>query len=235
VKAVLLGAGRGTRLAPLTDSVPKILAPVAGRPLLEHQLRYLELAGVTSVALNVHHLADTVVRALEGIDTGLNVHVFHEPQLLGTAGALRPMADFLDEPFALLYGDVLTNAGIADLLDAHRAGGALATLAFYRSEETREKGLLELDASGRVTAFVEKPEAWAGEGNVNAGLYALSPGILRFIAPGPQDFGHDVWPRVLAAGEPIRGHEIHAYLRDIGSPEALAGAERDMTAGALGW
>jgi mannose-1-phosphate guanylyltransferase len=235
VKAVLLAAGRGTRLAPLTDSVPKILAPLAGSSLLEHQLRYLARSGVTEVAINVHHMADKVVEALDRMEPPLAVRVSREPELLGTAGALRPLARFLDEPFALLYGDVVTDADLSELIGAHRESGAVATLAYYRSDETEGKGLLEIDAGGMITGFAEKPAGFSGIGNVNAGIYALSPEILERIGPGARDFGHDVWPAMLAEGAPIHAHEIHAYLRDIGSPQALEAAERDLMAGAVRW
>jgi len=234
MKAVLLGAGRGTRLAPTTGDIPKILAPLAGEPLLAHQLRYLARAGVDEVMLNVHHRAEQVLAFLDEFDAPLDVLVSREEELLGTAGALLPMRHFLDQPFVLQYGDVVTNVDLQALLDSHRDLGGLATLAYYDTDETREKGLLELDADGRVVGFVEKPEHDVPGGHVNAGIHALDPGILEFVPP-LGDFGFDVWPRVAAAGRPIYGHRVDAYVCDVGSGETLLRVENDLVHGALAW
>jgi mannose-1-phosphate guanylyltransferase len=234
MRAVLLSAGLGTRLAPLTHSIPKILAPLGGRPLLEHQLAYLEQGGVTEVAVNVHHHAEEVIRFLETSETTLPVRVSHEPRLLGTAGALLPLRDFLTEPFLVLYGDVVTDADLADFMEIHLRLGGVATLAYYRSTETAGKGLLSLASDGRVTSFAEKPETSEGS-CISAGLYALIPEALSFVRPDRPDFGHDVWPAMLAEGARVYGYELHGYLRDVGSAEALDAANRDLVAGAIGW
>jgi NDP-sugar pyrophosphorylase family protein len=231
MKAVLLGAGKGTRLAPLTDSIPKILAPLGNRPLLDHQLDYLAANGVSEVAVNVHHHADQLLAALERHTPPPATRASYEPELLGTAGALLPLRDFLTEPFLVVYGDVVTDADLGALMARHRELDGIATLAYYRSDDTAGKGLLELAPDGRVTAFVEKPSD-ARTGCVNAGLYALDPAILDLVGPAPSDFGHDVWPRALAAGHRLYGHELSAYLRDVGSPDALAAADAELVEGA---
>jgi NDP-sugar pyrophosphorylase family protein len=234
MKAVLLGAGLGTRLGPLAGDAPKILAPLAGEPLLAHQLRYLAREGCDEVLLNVHHRADQVIAFLDEFDSPVRTIPFHEDELLGTAGALLPMRDLLDEPFVLQYGDVLTDARLRALLDDHSRLGGVATLTYYESTDTREKGLLELAPDSRITGFAEKPEGEIAVGNVNAGIYALDPAILEFIPPRG-DFGFDVWPAVTAAGRPIYGHRVDAYVRDVGSVETLRRAEADLEQGALAW
>jgi mannose-1-phosphate guanylyltransferase len=234
VKAVLLGAGRGTRLAPLTDTVPKILAPLAGRPLLEHQLVYLARNGVSQVILNVHHLADQVLEFVERVETPVPVRVSREPVLLGTAGALAPLRGELRETFVCLYGDVITDEPLARLLAAHRRGGGIATLACHRSADPRGKGVVGVDASGRVTDFAEKPPAVAADAMLNVGLYVLEPDIFELIAPH-SSFGVDVWPRALAKGKALHAYRLTGYARDVGTPEALERAARDLAAGALAW
>ncbi|HEY2536027.1 MAG TPA: nucleotidyltransferase family protein [Solirubrobacteraceae bacterium] len=235
MKAMLLAAGRGTRLAPLTDTTPKILAPFGARPLLVHQLEYLQHGGVSEVALNVHHHADQVLACLRELSLDVPVRVSHERELLGTAGALVPLRDFFTEPAIVLYGDVLTDADLAELMDEHRRHEPLATLAVYPSRESVGKGVVRLDETGRVAAFVEKPAAESGEVLINAGLYVLSPRLLELLQPGASDFGHDVWPRVLAGGGTLRASVLDAYVRDIGSPAQLAAAAEDLAAGALAW
>jgi NDP-sugar pyrophosphorylase family protein len=234
VKAFLLAAGHGTRLAPLTDSVPKILVPLAGRPLLEHQLEYLAFNGVSEVILNVHHLADRVLEFVEGVETPIPVCVSREPELLGTAGALAPLREDLCETFVLLYGDVITDEPLAGLIAAHESRGGIATLACCRTDDPRGKGVIAVDAAGRITGFAEKPHEVTAGATVNAGLYVLDPEIFEFVEPG-SSFGADVWPRALSEGRPVYAYRVTGYVRDIGTPEALSRAARDLAAGAVSW
>jgi NDP-sugar pyrophosphorylase family protein len=237
MKAVLLAAGLGTRLAPMTDSIPKALAPLGGRPLLERQLAYLAREGVTEVGVNVHHHADRVLEFLHRDELPVAVHISHEPELLGTAGALHGLRRFglLDEPFLVLYGDVATDASLGSLRKRHDEVGGIATLAYYRDDAAEGKGVLSLATDGRVEAFVEKPAAATGPVCINAGLYLLDPRIRDYVPHGFADFGLDVFPAALAAGEAIFGHELDGYLRDVGSPESLRAAEEDLAEGALQW
>ena len=227
MKAVLLAAGLGTRLRSVTGPLPKILVPLAGRPLLEHQLGYLADQGVTQVAINLHHGAAAVLAYLEEAAPPLEVRVSVEETLLGTAGALRPLADFTDETFVLVYGDVLTDLDLRDLVHRHRRTGGIATLACYPSPTVGGKGVLEVDDRLALTGFVEKPGSGPAPGVslVNAGVYVLEPEIQDYLPAGPSDFGHDVWPRALAAGAPVFAAPIDAYVEDVGTPEALAAAE----------
>ena len=233
-RAVVLGAGRGTRLAPLTERVPKILAPVAGLPLLEHQLRYLECEGATEVAVNAHHLADAVSSFVRNRHERLPVRVSVEPELLGTAGALLPLRDFLTETFVVLYGDVLSDVDLQQLLAAHRRRSAIATVVYTEDPEMHGKGLLVVEPDGRVSAFLEKPEEIPKGAVVSSGIYVLEPAILEYVSVGA-DFGFDVFPAALAAGRPVYGFNHDGYLCDVGSPTALDRAERDLAAGALRW
>jgi NDP-sugar pyrophosphorylase family protein len=234
VKAVLLAAGLGTRLASLTVSVPKILVPVAGEPLLAHQLRYLAANGVTEAAINVHHLADQVESYLEGVNPPLDIRIYREALIRGTAGAIFPMRDFLTERFVLLYGDVVTDA---DLRRLQREARGTATLAYYVSSDVRDKGVIEVDRDEKVVRFVEKPpHGGAGDraGCVNAGLYSLDPRIFD-VVPEVGDFGYDVWPRLLDTGQAIYGHKLDGYLLDMGSPDAHRRLETDIREGAIRW
>jgi NDP-sugar pyrophosphorylase family protein len=231
VKAVLLAAGLGTRLRDSIGDLPKILAPLAGRTLLDCQLDYLAGQGIAEVAVNLHHRADAVVAHLErDAPPPLPVRLSVEEELLGTAGALVPLADFLEGPFVLLYGDVLTDLDLGALVSRHTG---LATLACYPSADLAGKGVLEVDDRLRVTSFVEKGERRPREGLVNAGIHVLDPAILGFVTAPPCDFGADVWPAALGAGAEITAAPIDAYLLDVGSPEALAAAQRDLEAGRL--
>lgn len=236
MKAVLLAAGRGTRLAPLTDSTPKVLAPLAGRPLLAHQLEYLQAGGVEEVAINVHHRAGQVIAALEQLRPAIAVRISHEHELLGTAGALLPLRDFIDEPTIVLYGDVVTDAPLEGLMAEHRQQQPLATLAVHRCEQTAGKGIVRLaNREGRIAAFEEKPAQAPPQALVSAGLYVIAPALPQLIEQTPCDFGADLWPAALSRGHVLRAYALDCYVRDIGSPAALQAAAEDVQAGAPAW
>jgi NDP-sugar pyrophosphorylase family protein len=233
MKAVLLAAGLGTRLAAVAGDVPKILAPLGGEPLLAHQLRYLAEQGCDEVTINLHHRAELVQEFLGGFETPIDVRVSLEPELLGTAGALHPMREFLDRPFVLLYGDVVTNVDLAALLADHERLGGLATLVYYDSHSTEGKGLLQLDDAQRVIGFLEKASD-SGSGHVNAGIYALDPEILSYVPPRG-DFGFDVWPAISAAGRAIFGHESKGYVHDIGTEAVFFRVNEAVANGTIQW
>ncbi|MHB8573021.1 MAG: nucleotidyltransferase family protein [Candidatus Dormibacteria bacterium] len=234
--AVVLAAGLGTRLGGLAAGEPKVLAPVAGRPLLDYTLRWLAEEGVREVALNLHHLGSRVRDAVgDGSGFGLRIHYSEEPELLGTAGALRPLSALLDDTFLLIYGDVLTRLSLGPLVHRHRESDALATVALHRHDRPWEKGVVELEG-GYIHAFVEKPDPAAVSSDlVNAGVYVLEPDVLGFLPETDfADFGRDLFPALLSAGEPVAGHVLDQYLLDIGTPEAYVEAQaaaRDLWPG----
>jgi NDP-sugar pyrophosphorylase family protein len=232
MKAVILAAGAGTRLRPLTDTCPKPMLPIAGRPLLARTLDWLRANGVVEVALNLHHLPDVVREGLgDGSDWGMHLRYSYEPTLLGTSGAIRVIADqnpgWFDETFLLLYGDMLLDIALADLHAFHQAGGAALTLALKHTATPWTQGMVEIDTAGRVLRFVEKPADWPGGDLANAGVYICEPAILPFIPPGLSDFGHDIIPALVASGALVCGQLAEGYLLDIGTPEAYARAQHD--------
>ena len=224
--AVVLSAGLGTRLRPLTDTCPKPMVPVAGTPLLERTIRHLATHGVTDVCINLHHLPQVVRGHFPG-DTafGARLHFTVEEELLGTAGALNAFREYLGEPFLVWYGDVLSQFDVSAFLRYHEAKGGLATVGLYRVDNPTQCGLVDMDALGRITRFVEKPPV-AFTDLANAGVYACGPGVLDFVAPtGFSDFGNDVFPAMLRAGAALYGYPIEECLIDIGSHEKLARAD----------
>ncbi len=218
---MVLGAGRGTRLGALGLTVPKILVDIGGEPLLARQLRYLEREGVELVVVNAHHLADQVETYAAGYRGSLRIVVLVEPELLGTAGGARNALPHLGAgPFVVLYGDVLVDEPLGSILSAHRQACATATLTVYEAESTEGKGVVELDARGRVTEFREK--ASDGAGLVNAGLYVLEPEALDGVpADVPIDFGHDLLPALVRNGETVLAYRLSQPVLDVGTPHAL--------------
>jgi NDP-sugar pyrophosphorylase family protein len=227
MNAIVLAAGRGTRLAELDLGVPKALVQIGGEPLLARQLRYLHANGVGRVVVNAHHLSGAIeafaaeYRSAAG---GPELLVLVEPALLGTAGGVRNALDQLGEDaFVVLYGDVLFEEPLEALVRAHRERGALGTLAVYESDSLEGKGVISVDASGRITGFIEHGEFGPGaRGLVNAGLYVLEPALVATLRPGvAADFGHDVFPAALARGEHLAVHMLAAAVLDVGTPADL--------------
>jgi NDP-sugar pyrophosphorylase family protein len=234
MKAMVLAAGKGTRLGDLTRSVPKPLLPVAGRPLLSYTLALLADAGVTEVVVNLHHLAAQVQERLgDGSRWGLSVRYSYEETLLGTAGAVRRAADAFSESFLVVYGDNFLDFNVAHLVRAHQARQAAATIGLYQAPDPAATGRVESDPSGRVLRFVEKPDrGQITAGWSNTGVYVLHPALLATIPPvGLVDFGHDMFPRWLAAGERIYAEPLGGLVQDIGTSAGYQAAREALERG----
>lgn len=233
-KAVILAAGRGERLRPLTAGIPKPMLPIGGQPLLEHLLALLVEAGVGEVAINLHHRPEAIRSYLgNGSQFGLRVVYSQEEILLGTAGALGRLRSFLDRTFFVLYGDVLSNLDLRRLAEFHRQRGGALTMALYRESDPGRCGVAELDVGGRINRFVEKPAepprwAWAAAGGL-----VMEPWCLRFLPEGFSDLGGDLFPRLVKLGVPMYGFRCGGYFLDIGSPERYRRAQEDAARGVV--
>lgn len=228
MKAYLLAAGLGTRLRPLTDTVSKCLVPICGEPLLAIWFRLLYAHGIEAVLLNVHHLAEQVATfARAHAPTGMRVEVVHEPVLLGSAGTVLANRAFVagEREFFVLYADNLTNVDLSAIAAFHRARQANFTMGLWHAPDPRACGIAELDATGRVISFEEKPAAPRSD-LANAGIYIATPAAFADIPaqPPPVDFGLHVLPRLVGR---MHGVPINGYLLDIGNHERLARAERE--------
>ena len=225
MKAVLLAAGLGTRMGEITRTTPKCLLPVAGRPLLDRWLAQLARAGVEEVLVNTHHLAERVREHLAASPPPLPVRLFHEPELLGSAGTLAANRDFLGgAPFLAVYADNASTVDLREFARRHRPDAA-ATLGLFRVPDPERRGVVELDAEGRVASFVEKPAR--PRGNLAwAGLLVGTPALLDAI-PGarPCDLGHHVLPRLVGRA---RGVLVEGYHADVGTPEAYRATCADL-------
>jgi NDP-sugar pyrophosphorylase family protein len=237
MRALLLAAGEGRRLRPLTLDRPKPMLPVGGRPLLEHLVDLLRRHGIHEVAINLHYQPRAIVDYFgDGSRSGVSITYSYEPHLVGSAGAVKQLHWFLgSEPFLVLYGDVLADVSLSELIARHNARRCAGTLVLYEVEDPTRVGIVELDEDERITGFVEKPARGEVRGNLaNAGIYLLDPSVIDLIPPDVEsDFGRDIFPAALERGFDLRGIRLDGYLLDIGSPERYAQAERDHAAGRL--
>lgn len=231
MKAMLLAAGYGTRLRPLTNTLPKAMVPVGGIPVIEHNLLLVKRHGIQDIIINLHAHPEAVPAYVgDGSRWGLQVTYSFEQNLLGTAGAVKHVQDLLDqETFAVVYADNLSDCDITSLLALHRRSAAVATLALHTPQDPRSSGIVSVDEDGRVRGFVEKPQdynprmgKWA-----NAGVYILEPDVLQTIPPAtPYDFGHDVFPHLLATAQPVFAAHVCTYHLTVDTPERYAEAQR---------
>jgi len=234
---MVMAAGLGTRLRPLTDYLPKPIAPVGNRPVLEHLLERIAEAGCSGAIVNLHHRAEAIVDVIgDGARLGVPVTYSIEDELLGTAGGTRKCADWLladDDVFLVTSGDGLHTIDLAALAADHRASGALATLTVKRVEDVSGFGVVVPDASGRITSFQEKPDpSEALSDLVNVGVYCFSRAIFDAIpATGQSDFGSQVLPELVARGEDVRVWLTDAYWSDIGSLDELVAANLAIARG----
>jgi NDP-sugar pyrophosphorylase family protein len=198
------------------------MLPVGGRPVIDRNLSLLAESGVDEVFVNLHHQAGAVTAYCgRGDRWGLKITYGFEPQLLGTAGAVRNFGCDLGDPFFVVYGDNYFDCKFSALWKAHEERPGIATLALFERDDTAGSGVVVLDATDRVVGFREKPAVSEAPGRlVNGGLYVLSSAILPLIPDAvPCDFGYDVFPRLLRDGRPIYGRVMEGAVWGIDTPE----------------
>ena len=241
MKAMILAAGEGTRLRPLTLEMPKTLLPVGGKPLIEYILTWLKSHGVKEVAINLYHLGHKIREYLgDGSRYGVKIIYSEEERLLGTAGGAKRIAclfssDLLppDIPFVVVYGDNLTNFNLSEMIEFHKEKKAIATLALFNLlssksyiSNPREVGIVQINDEGQILSFVEKPQSLSSTPQspplASGGVYVLGKEVINYIPDeGSPDFAYDVFPKLIEQGFPIYGYVLEpgAYLLDIGTPE----------------
>jgi mannose-1-phosphate guanylyltransferase/mannose-1-phosphate guanylyltransferase/phosphomannomutase len=228
---MVLAAGLGTRLRPLTYEITKPMVPVLDRPVMEHILELLARHSFAEVIANLHYFPDTIREYF-----GSRIAYNYEPELLGTAGGVRACAPFFgDEPFLVVSGDALTDIDLTAFAARHRAAGGIATLAVKQVADTREYGVVLHDRDGRVTGFQEKPDPQEALSNLgNCGIYIFDPAIFDYFPERPfVDWAQDVFPALLAGDVPFYIHEISEYWNDIGSLAELRRGTFDALHGDL--
>ncbi len=235
MKAMTLAAGKGTRLFPLTGEVPKPMAPVVDTPIIEHIFDLLASHGVEEVHVNVHYLADALLKAYGETSqiNGMTVHLSREEELMGTAGGVKRLGSNFDDTFVVVSGDALTDVDLGELIAFHKEKEALATIALRRVYDTSEFGVVEVDEDCTILGFQEKPDPKEAISTLaNTGIYVLEPRALDYIPEGTFfDFARDVFPRFLENGERFVGYQGDFYWSDIGTLQAYREAQYDVLSG----
>jgi mannose-1-phosphate guanylyltransferase len=233
-RAMILAAGRGTRLAPLTATTPKPLVPVADRPFIEHILAFLHAGGVRDVVVNLHHLGHLIEQHLgDGARFGVRIRYSWEDPILDTGGGIkRAQALLAGAPFVVVNGDSLLELRLADMIDFHRARRALATIAVRQDADPARYGVVELDPDDRVRRIAGLPPTAPSvplRPFMFPGLHVLEPGIFDWMeTDAVYSITRATYPRLLAADVPIRGFVTGARWVNIDTPAALEHADRTL-------
>lgn len=238
MRAMILAGGLSTRLYPLTKQVPKPLVPVVGSPNAVHLIRYLTSYGFDEIAINVHYLADMIVEALgDGSAYGARLQYLHEKELLGSAGAVKQMQEFLSgDSFVVIGCDDLTDMRLDRVVAFHKEKSAIATIGLVERDEVEQYGVVVADASNKITGFQEKPPKGTERSKfVNTGIYVFTPEIFDHIPANEfYDFGKNVFPALQQAGAAFYGFDARgAQWHDIGTPDEYRAATNAVLTGKL--
>lgn len=234
MKAVVLVGGEGTRMRPLTETIPKPLIPLVDRPILHHVLDHLAAHGVHEVILSSPYLESTFSSFVGERHGDPTLTWVTEATPLGTGGAIAHAARHLDNTFLALNGDVLTDLDLTALVEAHRREDAATTIALTPVDDARPYGLVAVDAQARVEAFREKP-ADPIPGLINAGTYVMEPSSLNGVPQGRTvSIEREIFPALIEAGARVFGFESSAYWMDLGTPERYLRATFDVLEGRVG-
>jgi NDP-sugar pyrophosphorylase family protein len=232
MKAVLLAAGKGTRLHPLTDEMPKVMIPIGGKPILEHHVEHLAGAGIREIFINLHHLPEAITKHFgDGGKWGVRIRYSFEPEIMGTAGAVKKLeAELRSGPFLVVYGDNYLEMDLSGFIEASAAGDGVGTIAVFEKADVTGSGIIEMGRGDEVVRFKEKPlpdevfSHW-----VSAGLFYFRAAIFEYIPSGYSDFGLDVIPKILLSDGRLFAHRLRGGVWAIDDIELLNKLNRHVT------
>ena len=231
MKAMIMAAGLGSRLMPLTSELPKPMFPVMNKPLLEHIVTKCRNSGIRDVMINLFHLPEKIESHFgSGKDHGVNISYSLEKKLMGTAGSVKRVSSFFKDTFFVLSGDVYTDIDLDKMLEFHRSTGSKFTLAVKKFNDVSKFGVVDFDAAGVIKGFQEKPKNHEAVSNyINLGIYIIEPELLELIPRNTEfDFAKELFPLLLEKKIPFRAFKTTAYWNDIGSIEEYYNMNFDL-------
>lgn len=220
MQAIIMAGGKGTRFQEVSTTIPKILIPVGGKPLLDHVLSYLKKYDIDNVIICTGHLGDKVKEHIGQMDFGLRIQISNEDKPLGTAGALHLIRDKLEDEFFIIYGDEYSTVNLRKMFKFHRGKNSDATMAVHRSDHPEDSTVVKINGSGKVVNLVEKPGSnWRKYGNLTiTPLFILKKEAISFIEKGMEvDLTKDVFPKMLKNGKSLFGYVTNEFIKDIGT------------------
>jgi len=234
---MILAAGLGTRLRPLTNTIPKPLLPIAGTPLIVWNLLLLKRYGFQDVIINLHHLGPMIEQAVgNGSKYGLRIYYSHEPVILGTGGGIKQAEpNFSGEPVLVLNGDTLFELDLEALRDFHQCHHAAATLVLRSDPDAARWGVVEVAADERIVRITGRGKTQSGstKPRMFAGVHILHPRLLRDVPKGKTSSIIDAYVAAIQRDDVVVGYDMGGYWSDVGTPERYAQAEHDATSGLI--
>lgn len=234
MRAMILAAGFGTRLRPLTDTIPKPLLPVAGQALIVWNLLLLKRHGIKDIMINLHHLGHLIQRELgDGARLGVRITYSPESVILGTGGGLKQAERFFgDESFVVLNGDTLIELDVMDLIRCHQQSKAIATMVLRQDPDAARWGLVEIDHAEHVVRITGRglPPTESASPRMFAGVHVMHPALLRDVPVGRESSIIDAYVRAIEGGATVLGYTVSGYWSDVGTPERYAQVQRDAEA-----
>lgn len=239
MRAILLSAGIGERLSPLTDKTPKVMLPIDGKPLLQYWIELLRKYDIREIAINLHHLGEQIEDYFgNGEKFGVNIKYSKEETLLGTATPIKRIEriypGFCSEaPFLVIYADNLSDMDLDKVISFHKKNNSIATVTLHKHDEPWTRGIVDTDETGKVLGFIEKPgkeDILYGKykGESASCVYVFEPEILNFLRDEKEDMGTDLFPRLLRNNCKLYAFNPEAYVQDIGTFERYEKAKKDV-------
>lgn len=234
MRGMILAAGKGTRLKPLTDEIPKPMVPILGKPVIDYIIENLYDNGFDEIMINLNYKAKLLKRHIESMSTGgCKIDFSIEPVPLGTAGGVKVVEGFFKDTFLVIGGDDLTDINIKDVVKFHKKKRAIATIALSQVKDVEQYGVVVIDRLGKIVEFQEKPDKEEAKSNwINTGIYIFEPEIFNYIPIGEFfDFGLNLFPFLKEKKLPFYGYKAAGYWRDIGNVDEYKQAQFDMLEG----
>ena len=234
MRAMILAAGVGSRLDPLTRNVPKPLVPIVNRPVMEYLILLLKQHGFHDIMVNLHYLGEVIADHFgDGSQWGVHIHWSREDELWGDAGSVKRVQDFFqNETFLVIGGDDLTDMDLTAVVQTHKSKKAAATLALSVVDDPSEYGIVQLNDDGRITRFLEKPKGEVFSNTANTGVYVFEPQVFDLIPSGAFFlFGKQLFPLMMERGLPMYGHVTEAYWKDVGNLKIYRQTQNDVMEG----
>ena len=225
MKAVILAAGKGERLGAITQKTPKPMIKIAGKPVLEHNILMCKNSGVEEIFINLHHLPNVIERYFKnGESWGVKINYKYESKLLGTAGTVSSLKEFLDTPFFVIYGDNYfgSDFNLQEIKQFHEEKKSDFTMVLSHLDDVSQSGIIEITNNGSIKSFIEKPINEVSNNSwINAGIYFMEPIIVDKIKNGYTDFGKDVIPCLIESDYYVYGYKMKKNVIPIDTPELL--------------
>jgi mannose-1-phosphate guanylyltransferase/phosphomannomutase len=231
MKAVVMAGGFGTRIQPLTNSIPKPMLPILNKPMMEHIIKKLKSVGINEIVVLLYFKPEVIQNYFkDGSDLGIKINYVLPDDDYGTAGAVKKAQKYLDERFIVVSGDLVTDFDFKEIIGFHDAVNSKLTITLTSVEDPLQFGVVITDKDGKILRFLEKP-GW-GEvfsDTINTGIYVIEPEILDYIPDNiPFDFSKDLFPKLMKEGITLYGYNAKGYWRDVGNPESYREVNKDI-------